>query len=352
LLRLLACMAKPDILTFFIFLLAAWLYLKKGNVGRLAAYLLWSALIPLKLIAVVFTPAILLAAWWLTRERPSWPRLSQDAAALAFWLLFLGATLAFNYFTIHAWSSPTYIGFTVPGLVKEVQRFVSGVFVGFLAVWYGPIRHASVIAPLVLTIWVGLWAFSSLQKSPRGRPLFVMGSAILLVSWLLEAVRLYYADARLMGYGMILMLLGFVPRGGFVRSWFAYAAAVLLLAVYNVLTVVSVGANHPAYAAVARRLAAVGLPQGPKVSNSFHLLDVHAGIPTRPAISADELPRGTVYIKITLPNYDGLAHTVWPPATLDSSWREAVSVEGATVYEKIEGSTAGELPPASLKVIY
>jgi hypothetical protein len=351
-LRLLACMAKPDILTFFIFLLGVWLYVKKGAFGRLAAYALWAALIPLKLIAVVFTPGVLLADWRLAGHRQFWRRLPQHLAALGFWLLFLGATVAFNYLTIHAWSSPSYVNPTVTGLVKEIQRFVSGAFVGFLAVWYGPTRQMHIVGPLVLTIWFGLWAFSTLERSPRGRALLVMGTAILIVSWVLEGVRLYYADARLMGYGMILMLLGFVPRGRFLWSWFAYAALVLLLAVYNVANVVSVGTNHRAYADLARRIAAVGLPEGPKVSNSFHLLDVHAGIPTRPAISLDQLPRGTVYVKITLPNYDGLAHTVWPPADLDSSWRETASVPGATIYQKVQGSAAGELPPASLEVIY
>jgi hypothetical protein len=352
LLRLLACMAKPDILTFFIFLLAAWLYLKKGNLARLVAYLLWGVLIPVKLIAVVFTPGALLADWWLSGHRQFWRRVPQHVAALGFWLLFAGVVLAFNYFTVHAWSSPTYVDFSVGGLLKEIKRFAGSVFVGFLAVWYGPIRQAHVVGPVVLTIWAGMLAVSTLQRSPRGKPLLALGGAILLLSWFLEMARLYYADARLMGYGMILMLLGFVPRGRFLWSWFAYAAAVVVLALYNVFSIVSVGTNHSAYAEVAGKIAAVGLPNGPKVSNSFHLLDVHAGIPTRPALFVDQLPRGTVYIKITLPNYDGLAHTVWPAATLDASWREVASLEGATVYQKTEGPAVGELPPAELNVVY
>lgn len=350
--RLLACMSKPDILTFFVFLLGAWLYVEKGKFGRLLACFLWSALIPLKLIAVVFAPGVLLADGWLNGNRNFWSRLPQHIIAGSFWLLFLSATLAFNYFTIHTWSSPSYVDPSVIGFMNEIKRFGSALFVGILAVWYGPIRGLHVVVPVVITIWLGVAALSTVKTSPSGKPLLAMGIGILVTSWLLETVRLYYADARLMGYGILLVLLGFVPGGRSIWLWHLYALATLALAIYNVTTTTSVGTNHRAYEQVARRIAAVRLPEGPIVSNSFHILDVHAGIPTRPAVSLDQVPRGTIYVEITLPNYDTLAKTVGPAPAVDSSWREIASVEGARIYQKVEGETSGELPPGELKVIY
>lgn len=353
LLRLLACMSKPDILTFFVFLLAAKLFhVEHFRFGRLLACFLWGALIPLKLIAVVFVPGVLLADWWMNGNRHFWARFTQHASAGAFWLLFAGATLAFNYFTIYAWNSPSYVDPSIMGLINELKRFVSGFFVGILAVWYGPIQQPRVATPVVATVWLGLAALSTVKTSPRGKPLLGMGIGILVISWLLEIVRLYYADARLMGYGILLVLVGLAPGGRFAWLWTLYAFGTLALAIYNVATTVSVGTNHSAYADVARRIAATRLPEGPIVSNSFHILDVHAGIPTRPVTSLDTVPRGTIYVEITLPNYDAIAKTVGPAAAVDSSWREIASVEGARIYQKVEGEVSGELPPGELRVIY
>lgn len=352
LLRLLASMTKPDILTFFVFLLAAWLYHAKGTVGRLFACFLWSALIPLKLIAVVFVPGVLLADWWLNGNRNFWSRWPQHLVAGAFWLLFLGATLAFNYFTIETWGSPSYVEPSVIGFLNEVKRFVSALFIGVLAVWYGALHQLHIVIPVVVTLWLGVAALSTLKKSSEGKPLLAMGVAVLVISWLLETVRLYYADARLMGYGILLVLLSFVPRGPWLWLWDLYAVATLALAIYNVTTTNSTGTNHPAYAQVARRVAAAGLPDGPVLSNSFHILDVHAGIATRPTTSLAQVPRGTIYVEITLPNYDAIAKTIGPAAVVDSSWREIAAVEGAKIYQKVEGATSGELPPGELRFIY
>ena len=352
LLRILALMAKPDILTFFVFFFATWLYVYKGSGGRLLGCFLWSALIPIKLIAVVFAPAVLFVDWWLSGNRNFWSRLPQHVVAGVCWLLFLAGTLAFNYFTIHSWSSPSYLDPTVAGLFHELKRFADGLFLGFLTAWYGRDRTPEMWIAMVTTLCLGLAALATLERSEQGKWLRWMGAGVLGMSWLLQSVRLFYADPRLMGYGVFLLLLGFVPRGRSVKIWIVYAGATVALAVFNVAVTVSTGTNHPAYEQLGRQIAAIRLPEGHIVSNSFHVLDVHAGIPTRPIESLEKVPRGTIYIEIILPNYDSVAPTILPAPRRDSSWVEIANVDGATVYQKTEGAETGELPEAGLRVIY
>jgi hypothetical protein len=352
LLRILAFMAKPDILTFFLFFFAAWLYLGKGGTGRLLGCFLWSSLIPIKLIAVVFTPGVLFVDWWLSGNRNFWARLPQHLVAGLCWLLFLAGTLAFNYFTINSWSSPSYLDPTIAGIFHELKRFADSLFLGFLTTWYGRARTPEVWIATVATLCLGLAALATLQRSEHGKWLRWMGAGVLVMSWLLESVRLFYADPRLMGYGVFLFLLGFVPRGRSAKIWIVYAGATVALAVFNVATTVSTGTNHAAYEQLGRQIATLRLPEGPIVSNSFHVLDVHAGIPTRPIESLEKVPRGTIYVEVTLPNYDSVARTIRPAPRRDSSWVEIAAVNGATVYRKTEGAETGELPEAGLRVIY
>jgi hypothetical protein len=352
LLRILASMAKPDILTFFVFFFAAWLYLEKGSRGRLLGCFLWSSLIPIKLIAVVFAPGVLFVDWWLSGNRNFWSRLPQHLVAGLCWLLFLGGTVAFNHFTIHSWSSSSYLEPTIPGLFHELKRFGDGLFLGFLATWYGRARTPEMWIAIIATLGLALAALVTLQRSEHGRWLRWMGAGVLGMSWLLESVRLFYADPRLMGYGVFLLLLGFVPRGRSVKIWLVYAGAAVALAVFNAATTVSTGTNHRAYEQLGRQIAAIRLPEGPVVSNSFHILDVHAGIPTRPIEFLEKVPRGTIYVEVTLPNYNSVASTVLPAPRRDSSWVEIAALDGATVYQKTGGAETGELPEAGLRVIY
>jgi hypothetical protein len=352
LLRILAFMAKPDILTFFVFFVAAWLYVYKGRGGRLLACFLWSLLIPMKLIAVVFVPGVLFVDWWLSGNRNFWSRLLQHVVAGLCWLLFLAGTIAFNYVTINLWSSPSYLEPTFAGIFHELKRFGDGLFFGFLTAWYGRTATPEMWIAMIGTICVGLAALMTLQRTEEGKWLRWMGVGALGMSWLLELVRLFYADPRLMGYGMYLLLLGFAPRRGSAKIWIAYAGAAVALAIFNVATTFSTGTNHPAYEQLGRQITAIRLPEGPIVSNSFHILDVHAGIATRPVQSLEKVPRGTIYVEVALPNYNSVANTILPAPRRDGSWIEIAAVDGATVYQKTEGAETGELPEAALKVIY
>jgi hypothetical protein len=96
-LRSLAVSTRPDILTYFIFLAATWLFLQTEGWGRLIAYFLWSSLIPAKLIAVVFAPGVLLAEWYLYSSVKFWQRWPEYVAAVCFWGLFMAGLILFNY---------------------------------------------------------------------------------------------------------------------------------------------------------------------------------------------------------------------------------------------------------------
>src|SRR5262245_51834443 len=64
--------AAPDILTYALFLLALLLHYKDSSHLRVVSYLIWGALIPVKLIAVVFIPAAVFARYLGRPARTIW----------------------------------------------------------------------------------------------------------------------------------------------------------------------------------------------------------------------------------------------------------------------------------------
>ena len=185
-------------------------------------------------------------------------------------------------------------------------------------------------------VLVGLVSLSTLKLSEAGRPMRWIGLTVLVLSWALEGVRQFYAGPRLMGYGMVLVMLSFVPRDCTGALWRVYALSAAVLAVYNAATTGSLGITHPEYRQVAQRIAGLSLPPMPIVSNSYHIIDVHAGIPSRPINSLEDLPPDALYLEIALPNYDAIQKTIVPGPKLDERWNKIASVKGANIYTTVQ----------------
>jgi hypothetical protein len=328
-LRGVATNAAPDILVYAVFLAVLPAYVVPGRRWWLP-YLAWTVLIPVKLIAVIFVPAALLAAWWSPTPVPR----GRLAAILGGWVLVCASVLAFNRLTGGAYVPASHGASSVGALVTFGRLALTGIGRDGLAFWYGSIRPWSVLVPVALVALLGLFCLRSLEPRATARPARTFGLAFFAVALGLLAWRDFSGGWRLTGYGFVLLVLGFVPRPETSSRWIVYAVSCATLAMINAVLVNSLGANDPRYARLAALMGAgIGAPVA---SNSFHLLDLHAGLASSPVHDWSEVTGGEVF-RVDLPRYDGIATPVWPLTGASAGWCEIKAVEGGAVLRRCPG---------------
>ncbi len=324
-LRGVATNASPDVLTYagFLWAATAWARTRGDAPGP---YLAWSALIPVKLIAALFAPAGLAAAWWASgRPRP----LAISAAAVG-WTAAVGGVLSFNHFTAHEVASGSYRPASVASMLHFLQSTTLGLPRTWLAFWYGSVVSWPVLPAILVTVLIAVWAYAGLAADRSARPVRALGIALLGLCVSLAAL-VDYGGWRLIGYAAITLLLGFRPAHR-LRAWPLYAAASLVLACVNARAVNSLGANDPRYAELAH--AAVGAGARPGIAtNSFHLLDVHQGVGSRPVTRLDDV-REDWFLRVDLPAYDAVATTVWPVPTPSPGWCQTAAFPGGALFHR------------------
>jgi hypothetical protein len=312
--RLLANAAKPDVLAYALYLAGLGLLGRPGFAARLAGLAVWTLLVPVKTIAVVFTPAGLLAL----RGAAGWAGLA--AGGLAALLLVMGAVLVFNTWTLGAALPLSYVAPTVGSLAAVPLQLVTSIGRTLLTSWYGSIRAPLVLGAVAVELGVALACLATLRPAAGGAPaLRRVGLATLVLSVALQVVRQFESGARLMGYGLLPLLLSWRPGAGVGTRWAAWGVLATVLAVANGTTTNSLGANDPRYASLARAAAAAG-PGQPLYTNSYHLMDLHARVPSRPVEEPASLPPGAWLFRVTLPGHDAVASTVWPVSDPGPDW--------------------------------
>jgi hypothetical protein len=346
--RTLATDAKPDNLTYAVYFLAVLAYQSPRPSSRILGYVLWGLLIPFKNIAVVFIPAAIIQDVRFYRQRANWPEL---ATAVAVWASFVLGVVAFNFRTIDAPTSPGHPLADVSGVGKEVVRFIVCIPRMLIIHWYGSLRDPVSWGPVGLQFLIGLYCALGLKYRADGwRRFGRLGLTTLAVSWLVLLVRLFYADMRLMGYGVYLLLVSFRPGDQTVSRWLLYGAVSTAVGVFNSVMIDSRGVNHPKYEQVVRELLDHGSPDGPIYSNSYHFLDIHGRVgsklvslhhdayldPTGIEVADDlgRLPSGAYFLHVTLPRYDPHSTAVWPVDPPGPEFREVLRVDGAVLYRK------------------
>jgi hypothetical protein len=346
--RDLAKFAKPDILNYAIFLLGARCVVDDDDTRRTLGGCLWAVLTPLKLVAVVFVPAMLATDYFLSTERR---RLSlrRYAIIVAIWASALVGTLAFNYLTIGALTVPVINTDLPHRLLNGFGEFGYFFFRAFLANWYGSIRSWQAYLPFFLVLIIALVCLSTIRLSRSGGRYLYLGGAIFSLSWLLLIVSHFDTDPRIMGYGPFVMLLAMRPIAGAERYWLAYAGGTALLAFANSFSTNSLGANDPRYASLGREIASMSLPQGEIVSNSEHLLDLHARVRTQPVHSLADVPAGALVIRVNLPSFDAVSEMTWPIEEPPTDWTVIAKWPDATLYRRPRAEPASRItsPPAA-----
>jgi hypothetical protein len=130
--QLLASAAHADMLTYALFLTATWFVM--SSPAPALPGLIWALLVPVKLIAIVFLPASIIADWTAARhtdwKRSSWSYLPGAIAAA----VFVGAILDFNFITTQTWTGGGHSKSSWVVLVSGPTGFVVSIIRSFCSV--------------------------------------------------------------------------------------------------------------------------------------------------------------------------------------------------------------------------
>jgi hypothetical protein len=328
----LASSAKPDILNYAVFLVAAFLVFEGRPWRQTMGFILMNVLIPVKFIAVVFFPAFLLHDIWKYKFVSATRRFPQYFIAGSVWMVSLMGVLVFNLRTLGGMFPPSVERPSPSGFILELWRFVYDFFREFLANWYGSIRPPIFLIIFFVVLIAGLVALTSLHRDEAGRNARQVGILILSLSWALEFIGNFGASPRLMGYGMLLVLVGCAPKSVASPRWLLYGAACLAAAVLNVMLVDSSGAGHPRYAAMAQSIEPFLDNKKTLYTNSDGLVDVYLGRRSIPVNVLPDSSEAACFLEVRLPNYDAVGAKVWPIAPSTETWRLVADVDGARLY--------------------
>jgi hypothetical protein len=193
----------------------------------------------------------------------------------------------------------------------------------------------------------------SLRPTPEGKWLRVYGASFLVCSGLLLCIRDYEPSARLVGYGLIILIMGFRPLKWANGVWMLYGLVSLVTAVENGITSNSLAINDPRYAELAAEVRSYYLGSEIIATNSFHILDVHAGIPSIPvedypdilvhasipSISVDDYPGAASYHKFFWVTSPVLPGAVTPMPHPGKEWCEEKRFSGGVLFTRCAAAT-------------
>ena len=293
----------------------------------------WALLVPIKLIAVVFLPPAI-AADGLDGER-DWSRLSRTyAVPLILTALAVVSILIFNRMTAGALIPSSHESSSLELLTQDARSFVASIPRSFLFDWHGPVMAPFPrLAFATCMILCGV-CLCSLRPTNGAKWFRLYGAGFLVCSAALLCVRSFDPSARLIGYGLIMLMLGFSPKGWANGVWLLYGAASFATAVVNARTVNSLVANDLRYAALAAELHTKYKGSIVVATNSFHILDIHADIPSVPISNYSELGPYRLFFWVLLPRFDAVTTSVTTLPRPGSDWCEEARLSGGVLFAR------------------
>jgi hypothetical protein len=341
--RLLANMVHADVPTYALFLIALCMAMRGS--GRLWPGVMWALLLPLKFIAVVFLPPAVVA------DRIAGGQALKALArsylpAFALLGLCLGGILVFNALTAEETVAASHRLSSLRMLWRGVVILAGSIPRTFLFDWHGSIFEALPLAAFAVSMLLAGVCFLSLRPvpGPPGQWLRTYGVTLLVCVGVLLCVRAFGPTARLTGYGLIALCLGFRPIPGkwVDGAWLLYGTIALVTAVTNGLTVPSLGLNDPRLATVAREFRMHHADSKVVATNSFRILDLHANIPSVPiTMEAEAAPYERLFW-VTMPKVD-LTDSVRPMPRPGPAWCEERRLSGGIVF--VRCAPAGSAQP-------
>lgn len=331
--RLLANEAHADIMSYALFFVAVCLIIRSGK--RTWPSLIWALLVPIKLIAVVFLPPAIVADG-LDAGR-DWKRLlSSYAIPATLTALAVGSILIFNLMTTGSLIPSSHESSSLHLLSQGARSFVASIPRTFLFDWHGPVREPFPRLAFAACITLCFICLLSLRPTKGARWFRFYGAGFLICSAVLLCVRSFDPSARLVGYGLIMLMLGFTPRAWANGAWLLYGVASVATAVVNARTVNSLGINDPRYAALAAEFRMKYKDSTLVATNSFHILDIHTDIPSVPISNYSELMPYRRFFWVTLPQYDAVTTAVTPMPHPGHEWREETRLSGGVLFVRCE----------------
>jgi len=327
--RLLANEAHADILSYGLFLVALGLFTRGPN--RTQPALLWALLIPVKLIAVVFLPPAIAADW--DAERKNWKGLFRSYLPAAI-VSAAGVVsiLAFNMLTVRTLIPTSHEASSIRLLVAGAKSFAISIPRTFLFDWHGPVMAKIPRVAFPICMILATSCLLSLRPTRAGRPLRVYGVVFLICAALLLCIRSFDPSARLVGYGLIALMLGFRPEKWANNIWLAYGIVALAIGIVNGTTVNSLGINDPRYASLAIEVGSHYHSRETVATNSFHILDIHAGIPSVPVTNEAQASAYREFLWVTLPRFDAVTTAVTPMGHPSSDWCQERQLSGGVMF--------------------
>jgi hypothetical protein len=329
--RLLATMVHADILTYAVFF-AALFFVTHGG-GRSLPGSAWAGLFAFKFIAILFLPPAIVADWLTLRLRPGalvrryLPAVLATAAAVVF-------ILVFDFLTERSLIPAGHESLTLENLARAGRSFVLNSFRAFIFDWYGSVRTPFGTGAFAICLILIALCLASLRAKAQGRWLRVYGVTWLVCAALLLLVRWYETSPRLVGYGMIALILGFNPTKRANWLWMMLGTASLLTGLVNGMTVNSSGGNDGRYAAVAKQLRDYYRGEDVIATNStvFIYADAKVAEVDDPVLAQTQDFRK--FLWVTLPQYDGVQEMVAASPRPGRGWCEERRFTGAVLFAR------------------
>ncbi len=120
--------------------------------------------------------------------------------------------------------------------------------------------------------------------------------------------------------------------------WILYLAVSLITGVVNGMTVNSLGSNDPRYAELAAEFRSHYVGSEIVATNSFHILDLHANIPSNPVDDYAQADHYQKFLWVTLPQFDAVASSVTRMPHPGKEWCEEKSFSGGVLFTRCNGS--------------
>jgi hypothetical protein len=113
-----------------------------------------------------------------------------------------------------------------------------------------------------------------------------------------------------------------------------YGLVSLITGVVNGITVNSLGSNDPRYAELAAQFRLQYGRSNIVATNSFHILDLHANIPSIPVSNYAETNPYQEFFWVTLPQFDAVATSVTAMPHPGQEWCEERRLNGGVLFAR------------------
>jgi hypothetical protein len=244
--------------------------------------------------------------------------------------------VALDIFGGQTWSlhTPTRAPDVFSGSVRTFGRALPRLF---LFGWHGSVVTPVSLAALTVCLSLSVVALLTLRPvaAPASRWLRAYGFAFFGCAVLLAPVSQYGPVPRLVGYGLLVLILSFRPRQWASGVWLAYGAAALITGTLNGMTVSTTGLNDLRYVALGTEFRAYYTGSATVATNARHILDLHAGVPSRTVRNWDLANDYSHLLWVTPPSDAG------PPMFLElprpgPEWCEEQRFTGAVLFTRCE----------------